>query len=78
MIPDGVLPIPDPHYWRDLWRNKKLALISTPGFEAAGTYWNNRKNVTGLYVKNRTWDLLAGQGGCTAQSHADPCRCPRS
>jgi len=32
----------------------------TPGFESADRYWNNRKNVTDLYMKNRTRESWLG------------------
>jgi len=32
----------------------KRSRLATPGFESAGAYWSNRKNVTDLYVKSRT------------------------
>lgn len=41
-------------YWRDHWKRNKRAMDYIPGFERADRYWNNRKNVTDLYVKNRT------------------------
>jgi ubiquinone/menaquinone biosynthesis C-methylase UbiE len=44
----------DPRYWRNLWQQKKQALTSTPEFDSAGSYWNNRNNVTELYVKSRS------------------------
>jgi SAM-dependent methyltransferase len=43
----------------------KLARMATPGFGSAGAYWNNRKNVTDLYVKSRT--RQAWQGKVEAQ-----------
>jgi len=55
---------PDPsssHYWRDLWQQKKRALFSTPGFESSGTYWNNHKNVTDLYVRSRARESWQGK-----------------
>jgi SAM-dependent methyltransferase len=59
---------PQPTYWRDLWRQKKRGLNSTPGFENPGTYWSNRKNVTDLYVKSRT--RKSWQGNVDAQLDA--------
>lgn len=46
----------------------KLARLATPGFESAGAYWNNKKNVTDLYVKSRT--RQAWQGKIDAQFRA--------
>jgi ubiquinone/menaquinone biosynthesis C-methylase UbiE len=39
----------------------KLARLATPGFESAGAYWSNRKNVTDLYVKSRTRQAWQGK-----------------
>lgn len=46
----------------------KLARLTDPALEQAGTYWNNRKNVAGLYVKSRT--RQAWQGKVDAQFSA--------
>jgi hypothetical protein len=59
---------PDSRYWRNAWRQIKLARIATPGFESAGAYWSNKKNVTELYVKSRT--RQAWQGKVDAQFKA--------
>ena len=59
---------PGPHSWRDLWRQMKLARIAAPGFEGTGAYWNNRKNVSDLYMKTRT--RQAWQGKVDAQFRA--------
>jgi len=53
-IPGFPIIPPQPGFWRDLWRQKKLALVSTPRFKSAGTYWNNQKNVTDFYARSRT------------------------
>ena len=39
----------------------KLAQLATPGFESAGAYWSNRKNVSELYVKSRTRQTWQGK-----------------
>ena len=58
----GLSPDPtSPRYWRDLWQQKKLAQLRTPGFERAGTYWNNQKNVTDIYVRSRTRESWQGK-----------------
>jgi SAM-dependent methyltransferase len=57
-----------PRYWRNHWQQKKHALFSTHGLESAGKYWNNRKNVTDLYVKSRTRE--AWQGNVNVQLKA--------
>jgi len=39
----------------------KLAQLATPGFESAGAYWSNRKNVTDLYIRSRTRQVWQGK-----------------
>ncbi|MCK9630622.1 MAG: class I SAM-dependent methyltransferase [Methanoregula sp.] len=50
----------DSRYWRDIWRQMKLARMATPGFESAGAYWSNKKNVTD-HVKSRTRQSWQGK-----------------
>ena len=61
-------PQPASRYWRDLWQQKKIARIAEPGYKSPDAYWNNDKNVTGLYVKSRT--RQAWQGKVDAQFRA--------
>jgi ubiquinone/menaquinone biosynthesis C-methylase UbiE len=67
VVLQDILP-QSPHYWQDLWKQKKRALYLTPGFEQSGTYWNNRKNVTCLYIRSRT--RTAWQENLDAQLNA--------
>lgn len=64
----AVPRVPDPSFWRNLWRQQKLVRCTAPGFGASGAYWNNRKNVTELYVRSRT--RQAWQGKVEAQFRA--------
>jgi len=49
-----ISPRPGSRYWQNVWREMKRTRMATPGFESAGSYWNNKKNVTDLYVRSRT------------------------
>jgi ubiquinone/menaquinone biosynthesis C-methylase UbiE len=54
-------PQPGSVVWQNAWRQMKLTRLATPGFESTGAYWNNRKNVTDLYVKSRTRQTWQGK-----------------
>jgi SAM-dependent methyltransferase len=53
-IPGSSRPPVHHDIWQGVWRQKKLARVLTPGFESPDAYWNNRKNVNGLYFRSRT------------------------
>ena len=53
MIP-GCNPLPPgPRSWREVWRQKKLALLAAPKYRTSQSYWKNRQNVLDLYLKSR-------------------------
>nr|WP_320160201.1 class I SAM-dependent methyltransferase [uncultured Methanoregula sp.] len=61
LIPGPVPVSLYPRYWRDLWRQKKLDQSRIPEFESADAYWNNRNNVTDLYVRSRARESWQGK-----------------
>ncbi|ACL16900.1 class I SAM-dependent methyltransferase [Methanosphaerula palustris] len=53
IIPGCVPPFSHSRYWRDLWRQKKLALLAAPKYRTSHSYWKNKQNVLELYLKSR-------------------------
>jgi SAM-dependent methyltransferase len=53
IIPGCIPPLSPSRYWRDLWRQQKLALLAAPKYRTSQSYWKNKQNVLDLYLKSR-------------------------
>jgi SAM-dependent methyltransferase len=52
--PQGAgAPIRDPFFWREQWRQLKLAHCAVPGYGNARQFWANRKMINAVYMKGR-------------------------
>jgi SAM-dependent methyltransferase len=46
-------PIRNPFFWREQWRQLKLAHCAVPGYGNARQFWANKKMINAVYMKGR-------------------------
>jgi len=50
---ESAAPLRDPFFWREQWRQLKLAHCAVPGYGNARQFWGNRKMIDAVYMKGR-------------------------
>ncbi len=53
VLPGAPAPTRDPFFWREQWRQLKLAHCAVPGYGNARQFWGNKKMIDAVYMKGR-------------------------
>jgi SAM-dependent methyltransferase len=46
-----VTTVPD-NYWRECWKEQRLARLAVPNYSSPDSFWNNRKRLSEHFIKN--------------------------
>jgi SAM-dependent methyltransferase len=46
-----VTTVPD-NYWRECWKQQRLARLAVPNYSSPDSFWNNRKRLSEHFIKN--------------------------